>query len=53
MPIGFDKLLPRDNRMFYINEGNNLDVKEDSFLDKYAFLDILPKHTKLTSLMNA
>lgn len=33
--------------MFFINEGNNLDKKEESFLDKFQFLDILPRNTQI------
>jgi hypothetical protein len=39
--------------MFFINEGYNLEPKEESFFDKYSFLDILPKNTKLSSIIDA
>jgi hypothetical protein len=50
-PIGFDKQLPRDNKMFYINEGNNLNLKEETFLDRFSSLDLLPNKIKLTNLL--
>jgi hypothetical protein len=32
--MDFEKLKARDNKMYNINEGNNLEVKEESFIDK-------------------
>eukprot|EP00347_Sterkiella_histriomuscorum_P003539 403363907 len=40
--IGFDKMLPRDDKMFFINEGNNLKLKEDSILEKLQYMDLYP-----------
>lgn len=40
-PVGFDRMLPRDNRMFKISDGYNLDPKpEPSIIEKLASLDI-------------
>lgn len=36
-------MVPRDNKMFFINEGNNLERKEESILEKFTNLDISPK----------
>ena len=50
-PVGFDKQMGRDNKMFFINEGNNLNEKEVSFLDKFVQLDMLPSKLKLKSFL--
>ena len=40
-PIGFDKMLPRDNKMFFVSEGFNLrPAPEPSIIEKLAMLDI-------------
>jgi hypothetical protein len=40
-PIGFDKQLPRDNKMFNVSEGFNLNpTPEPSIIDKLAAMDI-------------
>ena len=40
-PIGFDRQLPRDNRMFNVSEGFNLNpTPEPSIIDKLAAMDI-------------
>ncbi|TNV81186.1 hypothetical protein FGO68_gene4482 [Halteria grandinella] len=40
-PVGFDKMLPRDNKMFMISDGYNLEPKpEPSIIEKLASLDI-------------
>lgn len=39
--------------MYKINEGNNLDVKEDSFLDKLVSLNKMPKKLNLSSLLSS
>ena len=40
-PVGFDRMLPRDNLMFNMNEGYNLKPQpEPSIIDKLAALDI-------------
>lgn len=40
-PVGFDKMLPRDNKMFNVSEGFNLKpVPEPSIIEKLAALDI-------------
>ncbi len=40
-PVGFDRMLPRDNLMFNMNEGYNLYPKpEPSIIDKLAAMDI-------------
>ena len=40
-PLGFDKMLPRDNMMFNLNEGYNLKPPpEPTIIDKLAALDI-------------
>ena len=40
-PIGFDKMLPRDNQMFFVTEGFNLRPKQEpSIIEKLASLDI-------------
>ena len=41
--IEFDKLKGRDNKMFYINEGMNLEKKEISILERLTLLDIKPR----------
>jgi hypothetical protein len=40
-PVGFDKMLPRDNKMFNVSEGFNLKpAAEPSIIEKLAALDI-------------
>ena len=40
-PVGFDRMLPRDNLMFNMNEGYNLRPQpEPSIIDKLAAMDI-------------
>ena len=40
-PLGFDKMLPRDNMMFNLNDGYNLKPKpEPSIIEKLASMDI-------------
>jgi len=50
--IQFKKQLPRDNKMYYINEGNNLNPHGGSLFDQLPFLDLVPKNTKVTALLN-
>ncbi|CDW89000.1 UNKNOWN [Stylonychia lemnae] len=50
-PIGFDKMLPRDERMFFINEGNNLKQKEESILEKLQNLDAYPRKINLKNML--
>lgn len=37
----FKKTAARDNRMFRINEGNNLDSKEPTFFEQYNVVELL------------
>ena len=40
----FDKMLPRDNKMFFINEGMNLQPKQEkSMLQRLTEMDIDPR----------
>lgn len=40
-PLGFDKMLPRDNKMFFLSDGYNLNPKpEPSIIEKLASLNI-------------
>jgi hypothetical protein len=45
-PIRFDKILPRDNKMFFISEGYNLDQKEDPFIEKFLLMDMVSKNQR-------
>ena len=40
--------------MFFINEGNNLDKKDDSFLEKLSFVDMYapPSKFKVKNLLS-
>lgn len=39
--VGFDKMLPRDNKMYFVNEGFNLEpLPQPSIIDRLASLDI-------------
>ena len=41
VPIGWDKMLPRDNKMFFLTEGYNLKpTPEPSIIERLASLDI-------------
>ena len=40
--VNFEKGTARDNSMYNINEGNNLEQKEANFIDKMIEMDIIP-----------
>jgi len=44
-------MLPRDERMFFINEGNNLKHKEESILEKLQNLDAYPRKINLKNML--
>jgi len=51
-PITIAKSLGRDNFMYKVSEGFNLDPKDKTYFDKYNILDVLEATRSLTSLNN-
>ena len=49
--LKFERQMPRDDRMYNINEGNNLIEKEDSLLQKFNWIECLPRKLTIDSII--
>ena len=49
--VDFSKLRSRDNIMYKLTEGFNLENKDNNFVDKYADTDVGPVNRKLAYLL--
>jgi hypothetical protein len=50
--VDFKKFRARDNQMYYINDGNNLEEKEEpGFLEKMIHMNVVPNNKRLITTL--